>query len=78
MAPNSELVAPVHDRMPVILQRQLERPWLDPGPRGPRGALLPAALPDPNEALPASPLLNSVRNDFPPVHKPKLAGAWAG
>jgi hypothetical protein len=52
MAPNSELVAPVHDRMPVILQRQLERPWLDPDVEAQEALLLPAALPGPNEGAP--------------------------
>ena len=26
----NELMAPIHDRMPVILPRELEGPWLDP------------------------------------------------
>jgi putative SOS response-associated peptidase YedK len=78
MAPNSELVAPVHDRMPVILQRQLERPWLDPDVEAQEAVYFLQPYPALMKALPASPLLNSVRNDFPPVHKPKLAWAWAG
>jgi putative SOS response-associated peptidase YedK len=67
----NELVAPVHDRMPVILQRQLERPWLDPEVETQEALsfLQPyaAAL---MKALPASPPVNNVRNDFPDLLAP--------
>jgi putative SOS response-associated peptidase YedK len=63
-APN-ELVAPVHDRMPVILPPEFERPWLDPEVETPEARSLlqpyPAVL---MKAIAASPLVNSVRNDF--------------
>jgi putative SOS response-associated peptidase YedK len=64
--PPNELVAPVHDRMPVILLRGLEAAWLDPtiskdhalSLLGPYPAKLMAAVP-------ASPRVSSVRNDDP-------------
>lgn len=62
----NELVAPVHDRMPVILHRDLEGVWLDPGIS--RENALSLLEPYPADAMvgtPASPLVNSVRNDGP-------------
>jgi putative SOS response-associated peptidase YedK len=60
-----ELVAPVHDRMSVILPPELEEPWLDPEVEVQEAIsllqLYPAVL---MKALEASPLVNSVRNDF--------------
>jgi putative SOS response-associated peptidase YedK len=62
----NELVAPVHDRMPVILPAGLEAAWLDPSvPKEQALALLepyPAAL---MTAAEASRDVNSVKNDFP-------------
>jgi putative SOS response-associated peptidase YedK len=65
------LVAPVHDRMPVILPRAAEAAWLDP-------ELDPAAVdallvPYPAEqmhAAEASLLVNSVKNDGPELLDP--------
>jgi putative SOS response-associated peptidase YedK len=61
--PNS-LVAPVHDRMPVILSSEAETLWLDPTISKEHALSLlepyPAAL---MLALPASTRVNSVRND---------------
>jgi putative SOS response-associated peptidase YedK len=61
-----ELVAPVHDRMSVILPPELEEPWLDPEVEAQEAISLlqpyPAVL---MKALEASPLVNSVRNLFP-------------
>jgi putative SOS response-associated peptidase YedK len=65
------LVAPVHDRMPVILPRAAEAAWLDP-------QLAPAAVdallvPYPAEemhAAEASMLVNSVKNDGPELLDP--------
>jgi putative SOS response-associated peptidase YedK len=65
------LVAPVHDRMPVILPRTAEAAWLDP-------ELDPAAVdallvPYPAEemhAAEASMLVNSVKNDGPELLDP--------
>ena len=72
----NELVAPVHDRMPVILPRDLERPWLDPEVEAQEAISLlqpyPAFL---MKALPASSLVNSVRNDFPALLEADAAAA---
>ena len=62
----NELVAPVHDRMPVILPRELEADWLDLDVR--RSMRCRCFEPYPAEAMvaaAASPLVNSVRNDDP-------------
>jgi putative SOS response-associated peptidase YedK len=64
-APN-ELVAAVHDRMPVILPRDLEKVWLDP--ELPREHALALLGPYPARGMigtPASVLVNSVRNEGP-------------
>jgi putative SOS response-associated peptidase YedK len=74
-APN-ELVAPVHDRMPVILPPDFERPWLDPEVEAPEALSFlqpyPAVL---MKAIAASPLVNSVRHDFPALIQPQAAAA---
>ena len=61
----NELVAPVHDRMPVILPPELEQSWLDPEVEAQEALSFlqpyPAVL---MKALAASPLVNNVRNDF--------------
>jgi putative SOS response-associated peptidase YedK len=62
----NELVAPVHDRMPVILPRELERDWLDADVS--KEHALSLLEPYPADAMlsaAASPLVNSVRNDDP-------------
>jgi putative SOS response-associated peptidase YedK len=62
-APNS-LVAPVHDRMPVILPPSLEDDWLDPDlSREHALSLLRPFAADAMRAAPASRRVNSVRND---------------
>ena len=61
--PANELVAPVHDRMPVILAPEDFERWLDPGQD--QGELLkpyPAAQ---LEAFPVSARVNSPNNDDP-------------
>ena len=64
-SPN-ELVAPVHDRMPVILPVELEREWLDPEISKEHATSLLQPYPDAAMvAVPAPPLVNSVRNDDP-------------
>ena len=65
--PSNELVAQVHDRMPVILREHDEDLWLDPAMEDPATVLpllapYPAALMD---AYQVSPLVNSVKNDEP-------------
>ena len=60
----NELVAPVHDRMPVILHAGAEAVWLDPTVS--KEHALSFLEPYPAElmvALPASTRVNSVRND---------------
>jgi putative SOS response-associated peptidase YedK len=59
-------VAPVHDRQPVMLPRELERDWLDVNVS--KEHALSLLEPYPAEtmvAAAASPLVNSVRNDDP-------------
>lgn len=68
--PNA-LVAPIHDRMPVMLRREDEASWLDNS----AGAETWQSLlqPYPAELLTAyavSPRLNSIRNDDPAVAQP--------
>jgi len=60
----NELVAPVHDRMPVILDRKTERAWLDPEHDGHEAAtLLLRYTAERMSVFSVSPSLNSVRND---------------
>jgi putative SOS response-associated peptidase YedK len=67
----NELVAPVHDRMPVILPRELEADWLDPAISKEHAlALLEPYAAELMTALPASTRVNSVRNDDPGVLVP--------
>jgi putative SOS response-associated peptidase YedK len=68
----NELVAPVHDRMPVILQTDSESVWLDPTISKEHALSLlqpyPAKL---MAAVPASTRANSVRNDDPGLLLPE-------
>jgi len=60
----NELVAPVHDRMPVILPRELEAAWLDP--ELPRDHAIELLQPYDAASMTfsvASRLVNSVKND---------------
>ena len=62
----NELIAAIHNRMPVILKQEDEERWLDPG----RGVadLLGMLVPYPAGAMtayPVAPLVNSVANDVP-------------
>ena len=62
----NELIAPLHERMPVILGRQDEEVWLDP--ETDPGHALDLLRPFPSErmeAYPVSPLVSSVLNDGP-------------
>jgi putative SOS response-associated peptidase YedK len=62
----NDLVASIHDRMPVILQPQDEAPWLDPS--SDPDTLLKLLKPYPSEAMTTyqvSQLVNSPRNDSP-------------
>jgi len=74
-------VAPVHDRMPVILPREAHATWLDPAGEAPE-AVLPMLRPYPAERMtrtPVSTRLNSAREDdsslvepASPVVQPRL------
>lgn len=61
----NEIVRPIHDRMPVILPKDVEDLWLDSSIEDHR-RLLDLLLPYPAEEMEAyavSPLVNSVKND---------------
>jgi putative SOS response-associated peptidase YedK len=69
----NELLAPVHDRMPVILDASSYRLWLDPSVSKP-DVLLPLLAPFPSERMatyPVSTLVNNVSNDAPSCIEPK-------
>jgi putative SOS response-associated peptidase YedK len=62
----NSVVAPLHDRMPVILERDAEGAWLDPGT--PRELLLEMLAPLPAErtsVVPVGPAVNDARYDGP-------------
>jgi putative SOS response-associated peptidase YedK len=64
--PNS-LMAPIHNRMPVILPPETYEAWLEPSEQRPEN-LLPLIRPYPAEAMmayPVSKLVNSPANDRP-------------
>ena len=70
-SPPNALVASLHDRMPVILPRETHDDWLDPA-TSPDHAL-PLLKPYPAELMcksPASPRVNSVRNEGPELLQP--------
>ena len=65
----NDTLGPIHDRMPVILPRDLEDLWLDNSVDDP-DALTSVLTPyddDAMEAYEVSPLVNSARNDGPEV-----------
>ena len=65
----NDLLRPIHDRMPVILPRELEELWLDRSIDDP-GALSSVLNPYPDEEMEAfemSTLVNSPANDGPEV-----------
>jgi putative SOS response-associated peptidase YedK len=66
--PNA-LMAPIHNRMPVILPGHSYKVWLDPSPRSPTdlNSLLVPYPAEEMEAFPVSPLVNSPANDNPDV-----------
>ena len=73
----NETLAPIHDRMPVILSRDAERLWLDNEVED-LDALSSVLVPYPSdlmEAYEVSSLVNSVANDGPEVMEP-VAG-WS-
>lgn len=71
-APN-EIVAPLHDRMPVILRPEDEADWLDRDETDPHAAQA-LLRPYPTEAMTAeavSPAVNNTRNDGPDLLEPE-------
>ncbi len=65
----NDLLTPIHARIPVVLPREIEGLWLDPGADDP-GALAGVLTPYPAGAMEAyqvSTLVNSVANDGPEV-----------
>lgn len=71
----NELMASVHDRMPVILPESAYQQWLDPGEMTPE-ALKPLLTPLPADALrmhPVSRAVNSPKNDGPECIRPAAA-----
>jgi putative SOS response-associated peptidase YedK len=74
-APN-ELVAPIHDRMPVILRPEDEQLWLDRTVTD-TAMLMPLLVPyqaSELDAYPVSAAVGSVRNDEPALIEPFDAG----
>ncbi len=70
-APN-ELIRPIHDRMPVILDPAAEAAWLDP--EGSTDELRTLLAPAPEEMLitrEVSDLVNNVREDGPALIEPR-------
>jgi putative SOS response-associated peptidase YedK len=67
----AEVVAPIHDRMPVILDREGEGPWLAPesGPEELLGLLAPT---DDLTVTEVSDAVNDVRQDGPALIEPPL------
>ncbi len=72
----NEVVSPLHDRMPVILDPNEFALWLDPGARDPE-ALRPLLRPHAAAAMrayPVSPLVNDPAHDGPACREPLAAG----
>jgi len=72
----SDVVAPIHDRMPVMLPRSAWDVWLDPEVRDPEEIRqLVERLPAPDLAQhPVSTLVNRVVNDVPELTEPLETG----
>lgn len=69
-APN-ELVAPIHDRMPVILPREKYAAWLSLNtPPDERAAMLTPFPAERMKAFPISPRVGSPKNDDPAIIEP--------
>jgi putative SOS response-associated peptidase YedK len=73
----SDVVAPIHDRMPVILAKTAWDAWLDPDNRDKDAvSALVAGLPIPDLSEHAvSTLVNRVANDLPDLIEPLESGA---
>lgn len=65
----NELVKPLHDRMPVILDTdEAERSWLNNDNFSDIATLLKPIDPEKMQAYPVSKMINSPKNDSPEVH----------
>ena len=75
----NEVLSPIHERMPVILAREVEMRWLDPDLENGQAALsyLQPAPPELFETYPVSSLVSSHRNQGPELIEP-LEDAPAG
>jgi len=62
-------VGHIHDRMPLMVERERWADWLDPGVGGDLDLLVPAA-PGQLEAYPVSTLVSNVRNNGPELLEP--------
>jgi len=74
----NELLAPVHDRMPVIIPKEKEDLWLDPDMQD-KGILCGLLRPYPAvemEMYPVSPNVNSPGYNVPEALKPVLREGW--
>jgi putative SOS response-associated peptidase YedK len=61
------LITAIHDRMPVVLDERAAEDWMNPRERD-RMSLKRLLVPAPQDVLvmrPASPLVNSVKNEGP-------------
>lgn len=67
--PPNALVAPIHDRMPVILPPAAHDQWLDPELEDPRPLLRPYPETE-MDVHPVSNLVNAPRNDSPECIRP--------
>ncbi len=69
---SNELLAPLHERMPVILAPESVAFWVDPAPQSPARlqSLLRPYPANEMEAYPVSPLVNRLENDTPHVLAP--------
>ena len=74
----NDVLSPIHERMPVILDREVEMRWLDPDLENGQAALsyLQPVPPDLFEAYPVSSLVSSPRNQGPELIEP-VEGAVA-
>lgn len=69
----NELMATIHNRMPVILPKEAYPLWLESGEANPQqlaGLLLPYTAEE-MQAYPVSPLVNSPKNDLPELIRPR-------
>jgi putative SOS response-associated peptidase YedK len=75
----NSLVAPLHERMPVILSRENEERWLDPRPLTPeeRQEVLSPCPPGCMEAFPVADRVNSTNADDAGLIRPLPSSAGA-